>query len=211
MIIKGQLLHLESKSRLNQLKPHFIFNALIPLQHHILMKNEDKALTYLDDFSQLMRKMLEMSAQDTISLKNEIDFLNKYLLIQQAEQSYSFQFSITTQLSELEMFSIKIPNLLLHPLIENAIMHGLNNSKKKEGYINIHISKKGNYLTISIANNSKKILEQYIVKLMKGHALHIIQERIALMNTKKDPNVGLFFETNETNFVAKVILLIDEN
>lgn len=211
MVIKGQLLHLESKSRLNQLKPHFIFNALIPLQHHILMKNEDKALTYLDDFSQLMRKMLEMSAQDTISLKNEIDFLNKYLLIQQAEQSYSFQFSITTELSELEMFSIKIPNLLLHPLIENAIMHGLSNNKKKEGHIDIHLSKKDQYLSIRIANNSKKMLEQYIVKLMKGHALHIIQERIALMNTKKDPNVGLFFETNETNFVAKIILLVDES
>lgn len=203
IILQERLLRLESKSRLNQLKPHFIFNALIPIQNYILMGNEEKALDYLNDYSRLMRNMLEISGQDMISLEEEIGFLNKYLKVQQAQHSGAFDYQISSSVKG----QVSLPALMVQPLVENAVVHGISDIRKG-GYINIVIREEGAYMTIEVRNNLREGVSPSPPVLKNGHALQIIQERILLMNAGDAPASGLFFRQEAREFIARIVFRI---
>lgn len=203
IILQERLLRLESKSRLNQLKPHFIFNALVPIQNYILIGNEEKALDYLNDYSRLMRNMLEISGQDMISLEEEIGFLNKYLKVQQAQHSGAFDYQIFSSVKG----QVSLPALMVQPLVENAVVHGISDIRKG-GYINIVIREEGAYMTIEVSNNLRDGVIPSPPVLKNGHALQIIQERILLMNAGDAPESGLFFRQEAGAFIARIVFRI---
>lgn len=186
---KNYQYRLESSSMLNQLKPHFIFNALTPIQNYILTKRNDEALKYLDNFSTLIRSMLNMSRDSSTTLSNEIKFIENYLTLKFDERSENFKYEIISDFSLEESMNIKIPTLLLQPLVENAITYG-------KDYIKIHfINDSENLIRVVVSDNGngfdlEKVLNN---KNKKNHALQIISERIALL--KKESGLPTILKT----------------
>jgi hypothetical protein len=124
--------HLEMQAKLNemetrairmQMNPHFIFNALNSLQRLILEANTEDAHTYVSKFSKLLRRILESADAEYISLQEEIEILESYIAIEKIRFGYSFEYKINCEMKNA--YQIFIPFMLVQPMIENAIWHGL--------------------------------------------------------------------------------------
>jgi two-component sensor histidine kinase len=120
--MKARMYELETRAFKTQMNPHFIFNSLNTVQKLILQTKTDEAHEYVAKFSKLLRKLLEGGSQDTLPLGDEIDILNSYLEIERFRFDNSFEYTITSHISAQNIF---IPFMLVQPLIENAVWHGL--------------------------------------------------------------------------------------
>jgi ligand-binding sensor domain-containing protein len=127
--IQARMDTLEMKAIKAQMNPHFIFNCLNTLQQFILAGDNDNAYTYLSKFSKLVRKNLETTLSDSITLENEIDILRRYAEIENLRFSDGFGFSITCG-EGLHLAQTSIPHMLIQPFVENAIWHGLAHKRK---------------------------------------------------------------------------------
>lgn len=127
--LKAKLITLETRAIRSQMNPHFIFNSLNTLQRFILEDNKEKSYNYLIELSRLLRKLLESSELDTISLKEEINILTDYLNIEKQRFGHSFEFSIVSEITSPDQ--VHIPFMLVQPFAENAIWHGLLKKKGK--------------------------------------------------------------------------------
>ncbi len=134
-MLRLQATGLQLKALRAQMNPHFMFNALNSIQHHIQFEDRELAAQYLAKFAKLMRSSLEYSELEIISLENEIEFLADYLTINQKLRfDNKLQFSIIVD-EEIEEDITGVPTMIVQPYIENAIEHGIR--PKKGGFIKI--------------------------------------------------------------------------
>lgn len=119
-----QLAEAELKSLRAQMNPHFMFNTLNAIQDIVINNEEDKVRAYFGDFSKMIRMILQNSTKKFITLEQEIDFLKLYLTFEEVrfKDKFSIQFTVD---KNLDTSLIKIPGMLIQPIIENAINHGL--------------------------------------------------------------------------------------
>jgi hypothetical protein len=125
------LITLELKSLKNQMNPHFLFNALNNLQSIIFTHGAEQANLYLCKFSTLMRLTLEITRNNTISLKDELKYIRTYLEFEQLRTNDELLVTYDIE-DSLEISKIEIPVMVVQTIIENAINHGLIPSKKKK-------------------------------------------------------------------------------
>ena len=147
-----KVLSLKQEALRSQMNPHFLFNALNSIKLYIINNNQKKATFYLNKFSKLMRKILEASSLQEISLAEEIKTMKLYMSIENIRFSNSIDFKIFAS-DDLNLETIKIPPLILQPFLENSIWHGLS-SKKEDKKVRIDIKKSSyNFIEISITDN----------------------------------------------------------
>ncbi len=179
------LRELEIKALHTQMNPHFIFNCLNSIKEMILVGEKEKASRYLSTFAQLLRDTLEQSTHSFTSLENTINHLERYISIEKIRFD---NFTYDIQIDEkIEPEKIKIPPMLLQPLVENAIWHGLQ-SKKGEKKLIIRFNQQDQQLLCIIEDNGIGIKESLKLKdNKKDHyslAIENINKRIILLNEK---------------------------
>jgi two-component system, LytTR family, sensor kinase len=134
-MLRLQATGLQLKALRAQMNPHFMFNALNSIQHHIQSEDRELAAMYLAKFAKLMRSSLEYSELEIISLESEIEFLGDYLAINQKLRfDDKLKYSIIVD-EEIEDDITGVPTMIVQPYIENAIEHGIR--PKKGGFIKI--------------------------------------------------------------------------
>jgi ligand-binding sensor domain-containing protein len=190
--LEKEVLELEQKALRLQMNPHFIFNALNSIQSQIGTDNEQAARYYLAKFSRLMRQILDNSKNALITLEEEVNTLENYLLIEKFCNGDRFDYSIEVDES-IEKDYVKIPPMLLQPFVENAIKHGLKFTDQKRGFIRVRFSEKKDVLECSVTDNgigrvkaeelNKKSKETY----HQSTALAVTQERLELL--KINPSI----------------------
>lgn len=121
--VKARMNELETRAIRMQMNPHFMFNSLNTLQRFILEADIDKAQSYLSMFSRLLRQLIESSDSESISLAEEMRILSAFLEIEKLRFNNSFGYVLVDSVSSPEQ--VKIPFMLVQPLLENAIWHGL--------------------------------------------------------------------------------------
>jgi len=104
-----------------QLNPHFLFNALTTIGH-LLQEAPDRALSTLLRLTALLRAVLKPTAGDLVSLGDEMDIVESYLMIEQAR--FEHRLRVTIDVAD-EIRALRLPPLLLQPLVENAVKHGI--------------------------------------------------------------------------------------
>ena len=181
----------EMKALHAQMNPHFIFNSLNSIRELILQNENDKASHYLARFARLIRMNLDHSRHHFITLDQNIQYLYRYLEIEKLRFE-DFMYAIKVD-KELDTTSIEIPPMLLQPLVENAIWHGLKpkNGNKK---IEIRFLQQHGQLVCEIEDNGIGI-DQSSQRKQHGthHSVGIenIKDRIRLLNSKHDINSSL--------------------
>jgi tetratricopeptide (TPR) repeat protein len=115
---------LENRMLRAQINPHFIFNSLSSIQHFITADEKHAALKYLTKFSHLLRQVLESSITGNVLLKEELKLLTMYLELEALRFDHGFTFSIEVD-DRINPEEVEIPTMILQPLIENAVLHGL--------------------------------------------------------------------------------------
>lgn len=193
-IIKESLAMSQLTALRAQMNPHFLFNVLNSVQGLIYSNRKADAAEYLGKFSDLMRKTLEMSDKQFISLQKEIDTLDIYLDIEAQRFNGDFNYAITVD-PTIEPTQIFIPTMIIQPFVENSVKHGLLHQKgQKNLLIHISSSKKRKDILISIEDNgigraASKIINQKKQK-PASFALNAISNRIQILNKLlKDPIV----------------------
>ncbi|MNJ85674.1 Sensor histidine kinase YehU [compost metagenome] len=108
-----------------QVNPHFLSNGLAAIQALILREDNDLAAQYLAKFSYLMRKILYYSEEQFISIREELQLVDAYLELELLRFRNKFDIQKSINLDENQLTTYIIPSLLLQPILENAIWHGL--------------------------------------------------------------------------------------
>lgn len=106
-----------------QMNPHFIFNSLNSIQDFILDRQPREANYYLTRFARLMRMIIEYSKKSSITIGEEVEFLTTYVQLEQLRFEERFTFSLVVD--PCLPPTTRIPPILLQPIVENAIKHGL--------------------------------------------------------------------------------------
>ncbi|WJG08987.1 histidine kinase [Aliiglaciecola sp. LCG003] len=136
------------KTLRSQLNPHFLFNALNTIASLVRLKREKDAVTALSELSLMLRKILENKNHNNIKVRDEIAFINSYLAIQKMRFSEKLDTHVSVQPDCLEL---DIPNMLLHPLVENAVQHG-SQLESNRNLLNLVISRNDKELKVVLTN-----------------------------------------------------------
>ncbi|MFK8055979.1 MAG: tetratricopeptide repeat protein [Saprospiraceae bacterium] len=129
IIYDRDLAHLEQQRLASQMNPHFLFNALNSIKAFLIDNERDSAISYLDTFAQLVRRILQSSIDETVSLAEELENCKLYVRIENARLNNEVDFNLNVDPS-LDLEGVQVPPLLLQPFLENAFWHGL---QSKEG------------------------------------------------------------------------------
>jgi tetratricopeptide (TPR) repeat protein len=146
-----QQLSLRQQLLRSQMNPHFLFNALGSIQNFMYKNETKKAAGYLGNFARLTRSILEHSAEEFVSLYDEIEMLRNYIELEKMRLSGKFDYEIEID-ENIETEFVNVPPMLLQPFVENAIKHGF---KKMEsgGFLSLKFKEKEDVIYVEMLDN----------------------------------------------------------
>jgi LytS/YehU family sensor histidine kinase len=170
-----------SEARLNalrmQLDPHFLFNALNTISSQVTTepKLARKMIEHLGD---LLRLSLDQKSRNEISLMEEMAFLTHYLAIQKIR--FGDSLNIVTEISS-EANLAAVPSLIMQPLVENAIRHGLSR-RAGGGTVTIIARREEDMLTIKVLDDGVGLYPDWRLDRQTGLGLSVTRERISVLH-----------------------------
>jgi len=175
----------EMKALQAQMNPHFIFNSLNSIGEMILNNENKDASNYLSKFARLIRITLDQSSQSMVSLRNTIDYLERYMEMETIRNSH-FTHHITVD-PMLDIDETMVPPMLIQPFIENALWHGVS-AHNNRIHVEIAFYKANGNLICKIDDNGIGInhARQHTHTNGRHQPVGIanIQTRVALLNEK---------------------------
>jgi LytS/YehU family sensor histidine kinase len=130
-----------------QLHPHFLFNTLQAVTT-LVHEDADRAEEVLLRLSELLRVSLHESQQQEIRLERELDILDHYIAIQTCRFGDRLRFDVQV---DRDVLACAVPSLLLQPLVENAVRHGIGVHKENDT-VTIQGRRQGNLLRLAVSN-----------------------------------------------------------
>ena len=183
LTIENELVQSQKFALRSQMNPHFIFNALNSIQNFVLKNDVDSANYYLSNFSVMMRRVLEYSQNNFITLYEELELIELYLKMEKLRFSNKFETKIIVD-PKIDVHQIRIPPMLLQPYLENSILHGLQLIKHK-GLLSLIIHERGDVMDIIVEDNGIGRARARQIRQKQFHqskGLKNIEKRIQLYN-----------------------------
>jgi two-component system, LytTR family, sensor kinase len=171
--LQAQLARAELQILKMQLQPHFLFNTLNTI-YNLAPQNSRKAQLMIARLSELLRLSLEHVSTETVPLQRELEFLNSYLEVEKTrfEERLQIVFDI-----DPETLDAEVPNMILQPLLENSIRHGIG-KKAAGGTIGITSRKAGSRLVLLVTDDGKG-LSPGLSSVVRGIGLSNTRARLA--------------------------------
>lgn len=207
----------EIKAIKSQMNPHFFYNALNSIQGYIYSGDKENAAKSLGLFSDLSRSVLESSRNTEISLHDEIELLENYLKLETMRLP-KIKYVINISKS-INLYDVYIPAMILQPLIENAIKHGLAN-KQGEGLLNINFKENNHKLYIDIEDDgigrdAAAEIGKRMIKKSASFSTEANISRIELLNANKTEKITQEIidkkddSENATGTIVKLVIPIE--
>lgn len=197
------ILELQQATSRLQMNPHFLFNSLNSIQGYIASNNTADAKWYLSKFAKLMRQILDNAKEEYISLREEINILENYVILEKMRMNDKFDYSIICDAS-IDMDEVEIPPMIIQPFVENSILHGLKH-KEGKGKIDVNFFLNSEFLCCEIIDNG--IGRNAAIEMKnkssaehKSSAVSITMNRLKLLN-----------KTSDQESLIKFIDLVDSN
>jgi two-component system, LytTR family, sensor kinase len=165
--LEAQLAQAQLDSLRMQLHPHFLFNTLNGIVGLVRDNKNQAAVSMLVGLSDLLRHALEHSSRQEVELDQELNFIKLYLDIQQMRFSDRLQMDFDIDPGVLKAL---VPNLILQPLTENALRHGLASSVAS-GLVGISAHKENDYLKLVVFDNGVGLSDNWQLKSGGGIGL----------------------------------------
>jgi two-component system, LytTR family, sensor kinase len=165
--LEAQLAQAQLDTLRMQLHPHFLFNTLNGIVGLVRDNRNDIAVSMLVGLSDLLRHALEHSDQQEVELQEELNFINLYLSIQQMR--FSDRLQVKLQIDDDTKHAL-VPNLVLQPLAENALHHGLAKSVSS-GLIGIQAQAENGNLKLTVFDNGVGLPSNWQLKSSAGIGL----------------------------------------
>ncbi|SDZ14842.1 sensor histidine kinase [Tindallia californiensis] len=169
-----------------QVKPHFLYNTLDTIKWVATEENTEEVLSLIDALGTYFRIGLS-SGKTFISLDEELEHIDSYLRILKARYEDRLVYSIHYDDNLLDVMVMRV---LLQPIVENAVIHGIN-QMTEDGKITIYIASKENEVVIKIMNNAvfqadlmeginNALMADEKTDMLKGYGLYSVNHRIKL-------------------------------
>ncbi len=206
---------IEIKSIYSQINPHFIFNSLNTALYLISERKNESAFNHVSRFSKLLRAYLSSSRNKFISLADEIENITNYVQLQQIRFTDLFEFKLIVD-DNLSTSNIKIPSLILQPLVENAINHGLFHLKDRKGTLTCEFKSdaSGKGLVCIVDDDgvgrafAKSIAENSLIK-KESFGSMLINDLITIFNKYEKMGISIaYFDKEAPAHGTKVVLTI---
>jgi len=174
----------EREALLAQMNPHFLYNTLDSI-HWTALKNKDYLVSdELEALSEIFRHILNFG-QEMTTVEKEFEYLKNYIFIMQSRFRDRFQFIIDV---ERRTHHLMIPKLMIQPLVENAILHGLA-ERTEGGKVKVKVKRYQDFLHIVVLDNGEGADEGLIRKRLES--MNETQKVFALKNI--DERIKLYF------------------
>lgn len=184
LIQEKELSEIKLKALRSQMNPHFVFNSLSAIQYYINENDFEASELYLVKFSRLIRRFFELSKENEITLKEEIKLLENYLEIEKLRFREKLTYQIVID-EKLNVNQIKIPTMLLQPIVENAVNHGIFN-KEENGIITLH------FICIDVTTFRVEIIDNGVgykstksLTRKKENSSNVLQDRLRFLNQSR--------------------------
>jgi hypothetical protein len=157
-----------------QLQPHFLFNALNSVAMLVRAERSRDALDVIVGFSELLRYVLDEAGTTDVPLRVELRFAKQYLDIEKVRYGARLIVAID---SPSELDEALVPNLVLQPLVENAIKHGVS-TRAAGGAITVRAARRGNQLVLSVRNDGPLLPNGWSLDDADGVGLRNVRDRL---------------------------------
>jgi len=171
--LETRLVEAQLQALQRQLHPHFLFNTLNTIAS-LIRTDVEAADQMIDRLGDLLRMTVHASGTQEVALKDELEVLQKYLEIEQTRFGDRLTVSMSIQPDTLDA---QVPNLLLQPLVENAIRHGIA-PNGRPGWIAVHSAREGDRLTIQIRDSGNGLPPERLMALNRGVGLANTRARL---------------------------------
>lgn len=167
-----------------QLNPHFIFNTLNAIQSLFLKREVKSGVNYMSTFGRLLRGILQNPSHELVSLKDELDLLSNYIDLERIRMRAALEYDEVVTLKEAKE-QIMVPPMLLQPLVENSINHGL--MPKKGGLVKVTVLQLPDKLQIEVEDDGVgfKRAKPRKSRDRPSYGLKLVRERVNLINRMK--------------------------
>ena len=185
--LEAELAEAQLSALQTQMNPHFIFNALNSIKRMMLDSDTRKASRYLSKFALMIRLTLDHSKATFVTLGESIEYLQAYLEMEQLRFDDSFSYIIQID-GNMDDEEAAIPSLMMQPLAENAIWHGLMTKEGKK-ILRIGFAQQDHRIACTIEDNgigirqSERLKEQY-KPMHRSVGIGNLRHRIRIMNEK---------------------------
>ena len=196
-----------------QITPHFMYNTLNSIKCYALIHGQKEIATVIEDFVELLQTCIRKKGA-FLTVAEEVQILENYIHLQEFRNGEAYQ---TEYKIEREAEQCKIPRLLLQPLVENAIIHGLDIKKQKKRLL-IEAYTSGSRLYLEVKDNGRGMSEEQIEELLKKKekktkgltavGIQNIQDRLKLYYGKQ---AKLSLESDEKGRIARIYLPVNRN
>jgi two-component system LytT family sensor kinase len=174
--LETRLIEARLKTLEAELHPHFLFNTLHAIST-LVHRDPESADRMISRLSDLLRITFDRSGDATVPLKEEIDFLQKYLEIEQTR----FQDRLTVHVDvDPDVLDAEVPRMILQPLVENAMKHGIAQSVDK-GHVEISAGHEDDRLWMQVRDNGGGLRGSTLKKLRTGVGLSNTRARLQML------------------------------
>ena len=181
----------------SQLNTHFIFNVLSSFQYFIIAHKEEEALYYLERFASLIRKTLNLSMVEQVTVKEELEYSKGYFELENMRLDERVQLDIQVE-PQLNMNQIMIPPLLLQPFIENSLVHAFPESVEQPR-ITVKVYREQQDVILEIIDNGIGKQEQpTIVSQHDSKGLYLVRERMKMIQDYLEEHISIVSTTDGT-------------
>jgi two-component sensor histidine kinase len=174
--LNEQLSYAQLNALQRQIEPHFIFNALNSISGLVREQKNDAALSMIVALSDFLRRVAVSSHDPQALLAQEVEFLERYLQIQEAR--FAGRLKLDIQIPD-ELRKAEIPSLILQPLVENAIKHGIA-QRVLGGEVRVAASRANGLLHLSVYNDGP-LLDRDGSAIKEGIGLSNLRTRLKLL------------------------------
>jgi len=152
LLFQQQLSESELKAIRAQMNPHFIFNVLNSLECYILENDSRSASKLVQQFAQLTRIILENSTQSMVTAEREWLAVQLYVELEDVRFDHTFDYLFEADPS-LDLTTFILPPMLIQPLVENAILHGLRHIPDYRGQLEVRMTQTDGHILITVVDN----------------------------------------------------------
>jgi len=181
-----------------QINPHFLYNTLNTVVRMVGMNKNEEVITTITALSKLFRISIG-KGKSLITIADEMEHARNYLIIQQMRFKNKFDYSFDMQEEALSFVTLK---LIIQPLIENALMHGIEPSVDK-GHIAVSVKLDGSEVVIKVSDNGLGMSAEQLGKILSGTAVSSKGSGVGVKNVQERIRLyfgdayGLHFESEQ--------------
>jgi ligand-binding sensor domain-containing protein/two-component sensor histidine kinase len=149
--LREQAQEFRQEALASQMNPHFIFNSLNTIQTYVLQEDKIKALELFSSFASFLRKSLDHARERYITLSQEVEMLKLYFDIEKLRFEERLSYTIVVG-KDIDADQLLLPSMLVQPLVENAIRHGIMH-RTEGGKVEVRFIKENNKLVCEVEDN----------------------------------------------------------